>query len=122
MIKNTQNALFNGRRAGVDSASGVSCPDFSALATAFGVPSFQIRTWDDVESVIPQVQAVDGPVICEVFMHPHQVFVPKLSVAIQKDGTLVSPPLEDLSPLLSRDELKKNMISGLHPKSASMEV
>lgn len=122
MIKHTQNALFNGRRAGVDGKSGVSCPDFSAVADAFGIPAFQIRTWEDVNSILPQVQNIDGPVICEVFMHPHQLFVPKLSVAIQKDGTLVSPPLEDLSPLLSRDELKNNMISGLHPKSAGMEV
>jgi acetolactate synthase-1/2/3 large subunit len=121
MIKNTQNALFNGRRAGVDEASGVSCPDFSALAKAFGIPAFQIRTWEDVDNVIPQVQSIDGPVICEVFMHPHQVFVPKLSVAIKKDGTLISPPLEDLSPLLSREKLNSNMISGLHPKSASMD-
>jgi len=122
MIKHTQTALFNGRRAGVDGASGVTCPDFTALATAFNIPAFQIRTWEDFDTVIPQVQAVDGPVICEVFMHPHQLFVPKLSLSIKKDGTLISPPLEDLSPLLSRDELKDNMIGGLHAKSAMMEV
>ena len=122
MIKHTQNALFNGRRAGVDQKSGVSCPNFSALAEAFGIPSFQIRTWEDFDQVVPHVQEIDGPVICEVFMHPHQLFVPKLSLAIQKDGSLVSPPLEDLSPLISRDELKNNMISGLHPKSAMMDA
>lgn len=122
MIKHTQNALFNGRRAGVDEKSGVSCPDFSALGEAFGISTFQIRTWQDFDLVIPQVQELNGPVICEVFMHPHQLFVPKLSLSIQKDGTLISPPLEDLSPLLSRNELKENMINGLHPKSAIMEV
>jgi len=122
MIKHTQNALFNGRRAGVDEKSGVSCPDFSRLAQAFQITAFQIRTWDDFDNVIPQVQAAEGPVICEVFMHPHQMFVPKLSLAIKTDGTLISPPLEDLSPLLSRDELASNMISGLHAKSATMEV
>lgn len=122
MIKHTQNALFNGRRAGVDGKSGVSCPDFSELGKAFGIPTFQIRTWEDFEKIIPQVQEIDGPVICEVFMHPHQPFVPKLSLSIQKDGTLISPPLEDLSPLLSRNELKSNMLSGLHKKSAAMDA
>jgi len=121
MIKHTQNALFNGRRAGVDEKSGVSCPDFSALADAFGIPAFQIRTWEDFDRIIPNVQHIDGPVICEVFMHPNQLFVPKLSLSIQKDGSLVSPPLEDLSPLLSRSELKNNMIGGLHPKSALID-
>ncbi len=122
MIKHTQNALFNGRRAGVDEKSGVSCPNFSAVAFAFGIKSFQIRTWEDFERIIPQVQSFEGPVICEVFMHPHQLFVPKLSLSIQKDGTLISPPLEDLSPLLSRKELEANMISGLHTKSAIIEI
>ena len=121
MIKHTQNALFNGRRSGVDEQSGVSCPNFTELAKAFGFPSFQIRTWEDFENVLPQVQEINGPVICEVFMHPNQLFVPKLSLSIQKDGTLISPPLEDLSPLLLRSDLESNMIIGLHPKSAMIK-
>lgn len=120
MIKHTQNALFKGRKAGVDQRTGVSCPDFSALAAAFNLPAYQIRTWDDFETVIPKVQEHEGAVICEVFMHPEQLFVPKLSLAAQADGTLVSPPLEDLSPLLSRQEMKKNMLIGLHPKSENL--
>ena len=122
MIKHTQNALFKGRRSGVDQKSGVTCPDFTALAKAFNIKSFQIHTWDDFETIIPQVQAYNGPVICEVFMHPQQTFVPKLSLALQKDGTLISPPLEDLSPFLSREELKANMLAGLHDKSINIEV
>ncbi|MDB5002300.1 MAG: acetolactate synthase isozyme 1 large subunit-like [Mucilaginibacter sp.] len=122
MIKHTQTALFNGRRAGVDEKSGVSCPDFSALADAFKIPSFRIRTWEDFDTMIPEIQAAESPVICEVFMHPYQLFVPKLSLAIQKDGTLISPPLEDLSPFLPREELRSNMLNGLHQKSKDIEA
>lgn len=120
MIKHTQNNLFSGRQVSVDRKSGVSCPDFSALATAFGIPAFQIRTWDDFDAVIPQVQAASGPVICEVFMDPQQMFLPKLSLAIRPDGSIVSPPLEDLSPLLPRAELAAAMVDGLHEKSAQL--
>ena len=122
MIKHTQKALFEGRQAGTDAKSGVSCPDFSALADAFGIKKFQIRSWEDFDEIIPQVQAYEGTVICEVFMHPQQLFVPKLSLAIQKDGTLISPPLEDLSPFLQRKELEENMIIGIHPKSTTINV
>jgi acetolactate synthase-1/2/3 large subunit len=122
MIKNTQKALFSGRYSGSDRESGVTCPDFSKLAFAFGFPSFQIRTWQDVESIIPTVQAIHGPVICEVFTHPEQPFVPKLSLVQQKDGSIISPPLEDLSPLLPRSEIRKNMLIGLHKKSENLEV
>jgi acetolactate synthase-1/2/3 large subunit len=122
MIKHTQKALFAGRYSGTDKKSGVSCPDFSAVAKAFGIQSFKIKTWKDFAKVIPKMQAFEGPVLCEVFTHPEQLFVPKLSLAVQADGSLVSPPLEDLSPLLSRKELEENMVIGLHPKSVALKV
>lgn len=117
MIKHTQNALFKSGNFGTDAASGVSCPDFSKLATAFGIPSYKIRHWEEVDSTLETVQSTQGPVICEVFMHPKQMFYPKLSVVAKSDGTLVSPPLEDLSPLISRNLLEKCMLGGMHEKS-----
>ena len=66
------------------------------------------------------MQAHTGPVICEVFMHPQQLFSPKLGVVARADGTLVSPPLEDLSPLIPRDVLEQAMIGGMHEKSKTL--
>ncbi len=120
MIKHTQKALFKGRYSGTHAESGVSCPDFTKLAKAFDFPAYQIRTWDDMARVMPDVQAHTGPVIVEVFMHPEQLFLPKLSLAPQKDGSIVSPPIEDLSPILSREEMRRNMVIGLHPKSENL--
>ncbi len=120
MIKHTQNNLFSGRQVSVDRSNGVSCPDFSALATAFGMPSYQIRSWEDFDQVLPKVQGEIGPVICEIFMCPTQLFSPKLSLSSLPDGRLVSPPLEDLSPLLPREELRGNMLVGMHPKSEGL--
>ena len=121
MIKHTQKALFKGRYAGTDKKSGVSCPDYSKLAHAFDFASYQVRSWDDFESQLPLFLSGDGPAICEVFMHPEQLFVPKLSLAVQKDGSLISPPLEDLSPFISRDALKRAMLVGVHDKSRAIE-
>jgi acetolactate synthase-1/2/3 large subunit len=120
MIKHTQKSLFKGGYVGTDRASGVSCPDFSRLAAAFGMPSFQIRGWDECDATIAAVQAATGPVICEVFMSPTQLFSPKLGVVARADGSLVSPPLEDLSPLLPREVLEQAMIGGMHEKSKSL--
>lgn len=117
MIKHTQRAMFKSSHVGTDRASGVSCPDYTKVATAFDMPAYQIHTWDECDKTLELVQAAKGPVICEVFMHPEQVFSPKLSLAAREDGTLVSPPLEDLSPLLPRDVLEKAMLDGLHEKS-----
>lgn len=120
MIKHTQNALFKTGYVGTDKASGVSCPDFSKIAAAFDMPAYQIHHWDECNATLTKVQAATGPVICEVFMHPEQLFSPKLSLVSKEDGTLVSPPLEDLSPLVSRDVLGRAMLVGMHEKSKSL--
>ena len=86
MIKHTQKAVLKGRYAGTDAKSGVSCPDFSKLAVAFGMPAFQVRTWADFDREMPKVLAAAGPVICEVFMAPEQFFHPKLGISVQPDG------------------------------------
>jgi acetolactate synthase-1/2/3 large subunit len=42
---------------------------------------------------------------------------PKAAALPQADGTMRSMPLEDMSPLLSREELRDNMIVPLDPAS-----
>lgn len=120
MIKHTQNALFKAGYVGTDKASGVSCPDYAKVAAAFEIPAYQIHGWDECDATLAAVQAAKGPVICEVFMHPEQLFSPKLSLVAREDGTLVSPPLEDLSPLIPRDVLDGAMLAGMHEKSKSL--
>jgi len=117
MIKHTQNALFKAGFVGTNKASGVSCPDFSKLGAAFNLPTFKINNWEECDSVLEMIQSFEGPLICEVLMHPEQLFSPKLSLVVKEDGSLVSPPLEDLSPLLSREKIEKSMIVGVHEKS-----
>ena len=47
----------------------------------------------------------------------NQPLVPKLSVNLSKNGTLISPPLEDLKPFISLEELKKYLLTDLHKNS-----
>ena len=53
-------------------------------------------------------------------MDPDQLLVPKLSVSITADGKLVSPPLEDLSPLVPLQKLQDNLLVPL--ESSSLEL
>ena len=102
---------------GTNKSSGISCPDFSKVAAAFGMPAYKIRSWDTCEDTLREVQAAAGPVICEVFMNPEQPFVPKLSLASTDQGQLISPPLEDLAPFVPLSDLEDAMIVGIHEKS-----
>ena len=51
----------------------------------------------------------EGFAFCEIFTDTIQVWEPKSSTKRLEDGTLVSPPLEDLAPFLPREELAENM-------------
>ncbi len=54
--------------------------------------------------------AVPGPAICEVMVSTDQNFEPKSSARKMPDGTITSPPLEDLAPFLPEEEMDANMI------------
>jgi acetolactate synthase-1/2/3 large subunit len=53
-----------------------------------------------------------GPVICEVILDSNQNFEPKLSSKVMSDGTIVSPPIDDMFPFLSREEYASNHYKG----------
>ena len=50
--------------------------------------------------------------MCEVTLDLEQQFAPKLSSRKLEDGSMVTSPLEDMAPFLSREELAGNMIAG----------
>ena len=117
MIKHTQKNLFQGRYASVNATTGVSCPDFNKISQAFDIPYYCIRTWDDFDSSITSIMNAKSALICDIFMDPEQFFHPKLTPSIDESGAIVSPPLEDLSPIIPRDELRRIMLIGAHEKS-----
>ena len=63
-----------------------------------------------MKNVVDKVLAEEGPLFCEIFTDTKQVWEPKSSTKRLEDGTLVSPPLEDLAPFLPREELNEIMI------------
>ena len=63
-----------------------------------------------MKKVVDEVIELDGPVFTEIFTDTTQVWEPKSSTKRLEDGTLVSPPLEDLAPFLPREELREQMI------------
>lgn len=110
-IRITQTNLFGEHtKVGVGPESGdLSFPEFEKLAKAFGYPYYSAHSNAEMKRVVDTVLATDGPVFCEIFTDTKQVWEPKSSTKRLEDGSLVSPPLEDLAPFLPREELKKNM-------------
>lgn len=109
-IKMTQASFFNGDFIGCSKDAGVSFPDNEKLADLYGLKYFKIDSTAQMKQVISDVLSHQGAVLCEVILKDDYVFAPRLSSRKEPDGRIISNPLEDLSPLLSRDELKDNMI------------
>lgn len=120
MIKNSQKSLFDGRYTCSDTKSGVTCPDYKKVGEAFGFDTYQLRNWEDYELYFEAFMSNPKASICEVFMDPEQPCLPKLGVAVKEDGSLVSPPLEDLTPFISRDKFVSSMI--IEPLNKSLDI
>lgn len=108
-IRTSQLRWF-GRTTGADAASGLALPDITNVAEAYEIPAFRIENQENLREQIRAVLRVPGPVVCDVVCIPDEQRVPSLSSAQRKDGSLVSRPMEDLWPFLSREEFLENMI------------
>lgn len=110
-IRITQTNLFGQHtKVGIGPESGdLSFPDYQKLALAFGYPYLCAHSNEEMKQAVDQALQMDGPVFCEIFTDTQQVWEPKSSTKRLADGTLVSPPLEDLAPFLPREELERNM-------------
>jgi acetolactate synthase-1/2/3 large subunit len=109
-IRATQRKFFEARFAGVDSVSGVSFPDLKKIAKAYGIKFFRASKVDDLDDVLKQVLEFNNPVICEIKCPNDQEIIPNVSSQKKSDGTMISKPLEDMYPFLTREEFYKEMI------------
>jgi acetolactate synthase-1/2/3 large subunit len=109
-IFQTQRNFFNGEEVGAGPKSGLGFPDFKKLCAAFGLPYFSCENHEGMSYAIERTINQTGPVFCEIFVDEQIPFSPKLASKQLPDGKIVSPPLEDLAPFLTKEELAKNMI------------
>lgn len=111
-IRQTQNNLFKDHsKVGIGPESGdLSFPDFEKLATAFGYKYYSARSNAEMKLAVDAILKENGAAFMEVFVSDTQLFEPKSATKRLPDGTLVSPPLEDLAPFLDREEFLSNMI------------
>jgi acetolactate synthase-1/2/3 large subunit len=106
MIRISQENLFEGRLEGSTVDSGVSFPAFVDIAKTFGFKHIKIENRNDL-SLIDNALVSPYAELIEVMMDPDQKYFPRLATSKLPDGTLVSPPIEDLDPKISIELLEK---------------
>ena len=111
ILQQFQETWLGGRFVAASFNQGLSNPDLIKVAKAYGLKTVLIRNHQELRRKIRKVLKAKGPVFCEVKINPKQRLIPKLEFG---------NPLEDLSPHLSREEFKANMI--IPPLAESLEV
>lgn len=120
MIKTSQENLFHSRQIGSGLDSGISFPNFEDIAKTFKFRYVKIKSVEDLNDELTTEIHNSSAVLFEVIMSPTQKYLPRLGTKKLPDGSLVSPPIEDMDPLLPLDELRD--LLGYEPSPNSISA
>jgi len=80
---------------------GVSVPNYEKIANAYNIKYYSIRNDKEIDNKLDKILSDKSANIINVFVHPTQKIIPKIAFG---------SPIEDMSPKLSKSELKNNMM------------
>jgi acetolactate synthase-1/2/3 large subunit len=109
-ISQTHKNFFNGIEIGSGPESGIKFPSFQKIANAFDINYVSCKTHKELDFKILKTLTSKDATLCEVFIDKSIPFAPKITSKKNADGTITSASLEDMSPFLSEEELKSNML------------
>jgi acetolactate synthase-1/2/3 large subunit len=116
-IRNTQRNYFQSRFIATGPESNLGMPDIVKVGEALGIPGMRIEKMEDLEAGLRKAAKQRGPFICDVMLSSNEVLAPKVAAIPQADGSMLSMPLEDMSPLLSLEALEREMGGKADPRS-----
>ena len=99
-IRMTQRNYFDGAYLGCDTNTGLGFPDWSLLATAFGLKSIVLTSGDLNTPTFIEAWASPEPCLFVVPVHPEQTYFPKITSQVTEFGGMVSAPLHRMTPAL----------------------
>lgn len=111
-MRQTQYSLFKDKKpVGVGPEThDLGFPEAKKIAAAYGIPYKAIKSYSQIKKGMEWLLGLEEYGMLEVYTDTVQPFEPKASAKLHPDGSMSSPPLEDLDPFLSREELEKVMI------------
>lgn len=96
-----QDNSFEGNYFGANVESGVSSPDFTKIAKAYGIESSHLSTdLNEARKEIGEIIKYKGSYVCEVSISPKQLMKPRVQSIKDADGKFKSGSIERMWPLL----------------------
>ena len=116
-IRNTQRTHFQSRFVGTEAESGLYMPDLESLASTYGIPFLSIADCENLIEALRDAHNLPRPCMIEIRLVGDEILQPKCATIPRSDGTIVSMPLEDMSPLLSLQDLESEMLTPILEES-----
>ncbi len=73
-------------------------PETEAICNAYGLPYVRCEDRSQLQSVLTQVLAQKGPVLCEVMAQHNQKILPGVPSYLLEDGSMRSRALHQMAP------------------------
>lgn len=99
MVRQFQDMYFDGRQQ--STVEGYGCPDLVKVAEAYGIPGIRIANMSEAKEKVDLALRSKGSYFVEVTLAINTNVNPKL---------VVNRPIEDMSPLLPREQLREAML------------
>jgi len=106
-VRNTQTNVFDKHYMGCSPESGLTVGNIKRLAEAYDIKTLEICNYAAMDTTIKEALSYDGPVLVMVSVNPDQPIEPRIANYKTADGQMASRPLEDMRPLLDREEISK---------------
>ena len=96
-IRQTQKEFLGGRYFGTHPEWNLAMPSIERLAYGFEIPFIRLDRAKDLDSVVQELLATKGPVICEIVVDENQEVLFKQSYKTNADGTVSPQPLSEMT-------------------------
>jgi len=93
MVRQWQELFFENRLSGVDLEGN---PDFVKLANAYGIAAWRIKRPADVDRILAQAQAHDGPAVVVAEVVKEDNVFPMIPSGAPLSAMIIEPPTEKL--------------------------
>lgn len=108
-IRNTQRNYFNARYIGTGPEAGLWMPDLEKIAETYELAFLRIEDPATLPAQLEKALSMQTPCLIDIRLLENETLAPKASAMPQKDGSIISMPLEDMSPLLPLATLQHEM-------------
>lgn len=99
-IRSMQRNNFEGYYVASDEASGLTMPDISRVAEAYGFKTCRINNNEELDTMLSDIMKDDLPILCEVMVLPEETVSPRVKAIVGENGKMTSGPLENMWPYI----------------------